>query len=128
MKKTKPFDVRRGGVYMADLGSEEEVVGSEQAGVRPVVATQSNRQNEKSPTVIVAIITSQIKKEKMDCHVILPKIKGLPKQSMVCCEQRRTIDKQRLLSYCCTLDKETMRKVTRACHKAEEADKESRNW
>ncbi|HCA54313.1 MAG TPA: PemK family transcriptional regulator, partial [Ruminococcaceae bacterium] len=54
MKKTKPFDVRRGGVYMADLGSEEEVVGSEQAGVRPVVATQSNRQNEKSPTVIVA--------------------------------------------------------------------------
>ena len=79
-------------------------------------------------TIIVAIITSQIKKEKMDCHVILPKIKGLPKQSMVCCEQRRTIDKQRLLSYCCTLDKETMRKVTRACHKAEEADKESRNW
>ena len=29
MKKKKPFDVRRGGVYMADLGSEEEVVGSE---------------------------------------------------------------------------------------------------
>lgn len=64
MKKKKPFDVRRGGVYMADLGSEEEVVGSEQAGVRPVVATQSNRQNEKSPTVIVAIITSQIKKKR----------------------------------------------------------------
>ena len=117
MKKKKPFDVRRGGVYMADLGSEEEVVGSEQAGVRPVVATQSNRQNEKSPTVIVAIITSQIKKEKMDCHVILPKIKGLPKQSMVCCEQRRTIDKQRLLSYCCTLSDEVMEDVTRAKQK-----------
>lgn len=68
MKKKKPFDVRRGGVYMADLGSEEEVVGSEQAGVRPVVATQSNRQNEKSPTVIVAIITSQIKrKDGLSC-------------------------------------------------------------
>lgn len=128
MEKKKPFDVRRGEVYMADLGSEDEIVGSEQANVRPVVTTQSNRLNAKSPTVIVAIITSKIKKEKMDCHVILPKIKGLPKQSMVCCEQRRTIDKQRLLSYCCTLDDEIMKDVTRGCHKAEEADKKRRNW
>ena len=34
MKKKKPFDVRRGGVYMADLGSEEEVVGSEHVRMR----------------------------------------------------------------------------------------------
>ena len=128
MKKKKPFDVKRGSVYMADLGSEDQVVGSEQAHVRPVVVTQTNRLNEKSPTVIVAIITSQIKKEKMDCHVILPKIKGLPKQSMVCCEQRRTIDKQSLLRYCCTLSDEVMADVTRACHKAEEADKNLRRW
>ena len=128
MEKNKPFDVKRGDVYMANLGSEKDVVGSEQHGVRPIVITQSNRQNEKSPTVIAAIITSQIKKEKMDCHVILPKIKGLPKQSMVCAEQRRTLDKQRLLSYCCTLSNEVMENVTRACHKAEEADKKRRHW
>ena len=127
-KKKKPFDVLRGDVFYADLGSEEDVVGSEQFGIRPVLVTQSNDQNEKSPTIIVAIITSQIKKEKMDCHVILPKIKGLPKQSMVCCEQRRTIDKQRLLRYCCTLSDEVMEEVTRACHKAEEADKKRRRW
>lgn len=128
MKKKKAFDVKRGSVYLADLGNEDQNLGSEQAGVRPVVVTQSNRQNEKSPTIIVAIITSQIKKEKMDCHVILPKVKGLPKQSMVCCEQRRTIDKQRLLRYCCTLSDEVMEEVTRACHKAEEADKKRRRW
>ena len=126
--KSKPFDVKRGDVYMADLGNDKDVVGSEQHGVRPIVITQSNRQNEKSPTVIAAIITSQIKKEKMDCHVILPKIKGLPKQSMVCAEQRRTLDKQRLLTYCCTLSNEIMENVTRACHKAEEADKKRRHW
>ena len=128
MKNKKPFNVKRGSVWLADLGSEDQVCGSEQAGVRPVAITQSNRQNEKSPTVIVAIITSQIKKEKMYCHVILPKVKGLPKQSMVCCEQRRTIDKQRLLRYCCTLSDEVMEEVTRACHKAEEADKKRRRW
>ena len=128
MKNKKAFDVKRGSVYLADLGNEDQNLGSEQAGVRPVVVTQSNRQNEKSPTIIVAIITSQIKKEKMDCHVILPKVKGLPKQSMVCCEQRRTIDKQRLLRYCCTLSNEVMEEVTRACHKAEEADKKRRRW
>ena len=127
-KKKKPFDVLRGDVFYADLGKEEDVIGSEQFGVRPILVTQSNDQNEKSPTIIVAIITSQIKKEQMDCHVILPKIKGLPKQSMVCCEQRRTIDKQRLLRYCCTLSDEVMEEVTRACHKAEEADKKRRRW
>ena len=45
MKKKKPFDVRRGGVYMADLGSEEEVVGSEQAGVRLTVRMRNLRQS-----------------------------------------------------------------------------------
>ena len=43
---------------------------------------------------------------------------------MVLGEQRFTIDKQRLLKYCCKLDKETMKKVTRACRKAEAADRE----
>lgn len=129
-RKKKPFLVERGDVFMADLGSEEDVVGSEQYGVRPVVVTQCNRQNESSPTIIVAIITRKIKKEKLDYHVILPKIKGLPKQSMVCCEQRRTIDKLRLIRHCCTLDDEIMKEVTRACHKVEEADREteSRKW
>lgn len=128
MFKKKPFDVKRGDVYMADLGSEEDVIGSEQWGLRPVIVTQSDNQNEKSPTVIVAIITSKIKKRKMDCHVILPKIKGLPKQSMVCCEQRRTIDKKRLVRYCCTFSGKVMKKVGRACRKAEEGDRESRKW
>ena len=129
MKKwKKPFFIERGDVYVADLGTEDDSIGSEQCGVRPVVVTQCNRQNGKSPTIIIAIITSQIKKERMDPHVILPMVKGLAKQSMVCTEQRRTIDKSRLIRYCCTLDADTMREITRACHKAEAADRMPRYW
>ena len=122
-RREKPFEVKRGDIFMADLGDEVDVVGSEQFGIRPVVVTQSNRQNLSSTTIIIAVITSEIKKERMNTHVILPKIEGLPKQSMVCAEQRFTIDKVRLLEYRCTLSKKIMKKVTRACHKAEQAER-----
>ncbi|MBE6002426.1 MAG: type II toxin-antitoxin system PemK/MazF family toxin, partial [Sarcina sp.] len=81
-----------------------------------------------SPTIIIAILTSQIKKERMDPHVILPKVKGLWKSSMVCAEQRRTIDKSRLIRYCCTLDESTMKEITRACHKAEAPDEQKKRF
>ena len=41
-KKKKPFDVLRGDVFYADLGKEEDVIGSEQFWVRPILVTQSN--------------------------------------------------------------------------------------
>ena len=74
--------------------------------------------------MIVAAITSELKKTGMDSHYILPDLPSLPKASMVLGEQRFTIDKQRLIKYCCKLDKETMKHVTRACRKAEAAEKE----
>ena len=118
-KWKKPFNVERGDVYMADLGGADDVVGSEQYGIRPVVITQQNSLNERSPTVMIAIITSEIKKEGLDTHVVLPMTKGLPKQSMVSAEQRFTIDKSRLQKYCCSLSEDIMRDITRACRKAE---------
>lgn len=123
-KWEKPFHVERSDVYLADLGTEGDKVGSEQFGVRPVVVTSANFLNRRSPTVIVAAITSELKKTNMKTHVILSGASGLSKESMVCCEQRFTIDKKRLIKYCCKLDKETMKQVTRACRKAEAADKE----
>lgn len=125
-KWEKPFLVERGDIYLADLGTADDVIGSEQFGIRPVIATQSNFLNKKSPTVIVAVITSELKNPGMDTHVILPMIKGLPKQSMVCTEQRFTIDKQRLLKYCCSVPPTVMAEITRACRRAEEADKRRR--
>ena len=127
-KWKKPFNVERGDIYLADLGTEDDVIGSEQFGVRPVIATQSNFLNKNSPTVIVAVITSELKNIGMDTHILLPSLKGLPLRSMVCTEQRFTIDKQRLLKYCCSVPKPVMEEVTRACRKAEEADKKRRKY
>lgn len=124
------FKVQRGDIFYADLGTAENSVGSEQYGIRPVVITQCNKHNDHSTTYIIAIITSELKKEYMDTHVVLPSVKGLPLQSMVCCEQRFTIDQQRLLEYRGHLDRKTMKKVTRACRKAEADDKvrRPRSW
>ena len=83
--------VRQGQIYDVDL---PEGVGSVQHGTRPVVLTSANRNNRTSTTVIVAVITSQIKRLRMAEHVRLPHLPGLPKESMVCCEQRFTVDKK----------------------------------
>lgn len=112
--------IRRGEIYYADLPDEE--VGSVQAGARPVLITQCNRLNRNSPTVLVAMVTSKLKKPDDEVHVVLPMMKGLPRRSMVMAEQRKTIAKSQLLEYRCTLDDETMKKVTRALRLSEKAD------
>ena len=116
----KKKNINRGDIYYADLPDEED--GSVQAGSRPVLVTQSNFLNRRSTTVIVAMVTSQIKRLDLPTHVLLPMIKGLPKQSMVMAEQRKTISKDKLIQYRCTLDRETMKKVTRALRNSEKAD------
>ena len=125
-KWQKPFHVERGDIYLTDFGSEADVIGSEQFGVRPAIITSANFLNRRSPTVIVAAITSELKKTNLGTHYILPALPALPRTSMELGEQRFTIDKQRLIKYCCKLDKETMKQVTRACRKAEAADKVKR--
>jgi mRNA interferase MazF len=114
--------IRRGDIYYADLPEEEE--GSIQAGRRPVLITQSNWLNRKSPTVIVAAVTSKLKNTDWDCHLVLPMLKGLPKQSMILAEQRKTISKTQLICYRCTLDRKLMKQVTKALHAAEREDEE----
>lgn len=109
--------VRRGQIWYADLPDEE--IGSVQSGRRPVLVTQSDRLNRNSTTVVVAIITSRLKRFDDPAHVVLPIMKGLPMQSMVEAEQRKTISKSQLLDYRCTLDNKTMARVTRALRRCE---------
>lgn len=52
--------INRGDIWYADLSP---AVGSEQAGVRPVVIIQNEKGNRFAPTVIVAAVTSQNKKK-----------------------------------------------------------------
>lgn len=116
----KEIKVTRGELYMADL--PEETVGSVQAGKRPVLVTQSNWLNAKSPTFLAAIVTSKLKKTRMDTHVVLPQIPGLPKRSMVEAEQRYAVDKTQIIRYIDKLDDSVMKEVTKALHRSEESD------
>lgn len=68
-------------IYYMDLGQVR--LGSRQAGIRPVLVVSSDNRNEYSPVIWVVIITSQIKRLDLKSHVLLPKVKGLPKQSVV---------------------------------------------
>ena len=82
--------VYRGDIWTADLG-EDNIIGSEQKGYRPVLVLQNNLGNKHSPTVIVACITKQIKTSlpvHMSCDLYEP--------STIMFEQITTISKTRL--------------------------------
>ncbi|MBE6864947.1 MAG: type II toxin-antitoxin system PemK/MazF family toxin [Ruminococcus flavefaciens] len=52
--------IRRGDIFVTDLESVGENVGSEQSSKRPAVIIQNDTGNEYSPTTIVAFILSKI--------------------------------------------------------------------
>lgn len=106
--------INRGQLYYADI--EEQPIGSEQAGIRPVVILQNNLGNSYSPTIIIAPITSKVTvKAKLPTHVELQPIKKrLPKKSIILVEQIRTIDKSRLKYYIGTLNITELKAVDRA--------------
>jgi len=103
--------VERGEIYYADLNP---VQGSEQGGIRPVLIIQNNVGNKYSPTVIVAAITSNIKKVTLPTHIVLPEIDGLFKKSVILLEQIRTIDKSRLHNKVAVVSPEIMSQVDKA--------------
>jgi len=103
----------RGDVFNVDYGT---VKGSEQGGIRPVMIVQNDIGNKYSPTVIVVPFTSQITKAKLPTHV---EVKGgqfgLTKDSVVLCEQIRTLDKNhRLLDKIGEVDAFTIARIDEA--------------
>ena len=91
--------LKRGDIYYADLCGLEQSLGSEQTGRRPVLIIQNDVGNLHSPTTIVAILTTKIKRN-LPTHVVIRGFAGLSQTSAVCLEQIKTIDKSRLENYC----------------------------
>lgn len=88
---------RRGDIYCADLNP---VIGSEQGGIRPVIVIQNDIGNKHSTTLIVAAVTTKIrKKEQMPTHYLIQNNPAFSEPSVVMLEQIRTIDKQRIEGY-----------------------------
>lgn len=103
--------VKRGDIYYADLSP---VVGSEQGGKRPVIVVQNNTGNEFSPTVIVAVLTSKLKK-RLPTHIDIISGEGnLAMDSTVLLEQIKTIDKTRLKKYIGSVTEQKMGEINQA--------------
>ena len=84
-QKTRP---KRNEIYIASLPVTSKSV---QYGRRPVLIVQNDVGNEKSPTTIVAPLTSRIKR-LMPTHVLLGTETGLTAESVVLCEPLVTIN------------------------------------
>ena len=91
------------------------IVGCEQNGTRPVVIVQNDLANKCSPVVLIAPITSKVNsKPKLKTHVYLEKDKKITHDSIVLMEQIRVLDKSRLGSFLCSLNKEKLQEIDKA--------------
>ena len=109
---TKDWVYRRGDIYLANLNP---FTGSEQGGTRPVLVLQNNDGNIYCPTLIIAPITTKLKKQNLPTHCCFEKVRGLSEPSMVSLEQIKTIDKSRIKQYLGKLTKAQMEEVEDAC-------------
>ena len=103
--------IRRGDLYYVNFGYN---IGSVQNYCRPGVVIQNNNGNASSPTVIVAAITSEIKKTNLPVHAYIGARFGLAEPSMALLEQVKTVDKRTLGDYIGHISPECMRRIDRA--------------
>ena len=106
---------RRGDIYIANLNPFK---GSEQGGTRPVLVLQNNDGNYYCPTLIIAPLSSKLKKPNLPTHFLLKKGRGLITDSIVELEQIRTIDKCRIKRYIGKITPEQMSGVEEAIQKS----------
>jgi len=109
------MDIRRGDIVYVDL---EPIKGSETGKKRPCLVIQNDVNNEYAPTTIIAVITSRRrleKKKKYPTHVWINKGEGgLTIDSIIQCEQIRTVDKSRIIKKIGHLDDDFLEKVEEA--------------
>ena len=104
--------IKRGDIYYANL---YPIIGCEQDGIRPVVVIQNEMANEYSPVVLIAPLTSRVdSKPKLGTHVYVDKSGKITHNSIILMEQIRVLDKSRLGSYICTLNKEKLQEIDKA--------------
>ena len=103
---------QRGDIFLATL---EPRVGSEQGGTRPVIVLQNNIGNYYSPTLIIAPLTSNIRKKRfLPTHYLLEGLSFMSGPSLVLLEQITTIDKQRIMHYLGSVSESHMSMIDKA--------------
>ena len=100
--------VARGEIYNVDWSPGR---GSEQTGLRPALIVQNDVGNEFSSTTIVAAISTR-RPRAYPFHVAITTTEsGLPRDSVVKCEQIQTVDQRRLGELVGLLGENKMREV-----------------
>ncbi len=86
--------------------------GNEQNGWRPGLIFQNNTGNRFSPNIIALPLTTRLKKTEQPTHVVLTAAEtGLPRDSMVLCENPECMSKARIGGYITSLTEEQMAAV-----------------
>ena len=85
--------MKQGEIWFADLNPTE---GSEQSGFRPVVILSGNLMNDHFSLVVIAPLTTQIKKFKGNPALIPNGKNGLSQESEILIFHIRSIAKKRL--------------------------------
>ncbi len=105
---------KRGDVVFVDNTNTEEAPKKHVVhGNHPAVIVQNQMGNDHSPNLIVAYLTSQMKRLEMKTHVPITWYDGL-KPSMIQAEQLATIDKSSVLGYITHLRDEDMVRLDKA--------------
>jgi mRNA interferase MazF len=102
--------INQGDIYWLDL---EEPIGSEPGYRHPHLVIQNNLFNHsRINTVVVCLITSNLKRAKSPCNVLLEKNEAhLPKRSVVNVSQIYTVDKMELFEKIGTLSSKRVRQI-----------------
>lgn len=107
------MEVKRGNIVICDL---DGAIGSEQGKTRACVILQNDVGNRYSPTTIIAPLTTKIKNMSMPTHAFIYRnnTNNLKEDSMVMCEQIRTVDKSRIQSIIGMVDNGDMSNIFKA--------------
>ena len=97
-------EIKRGDIYLYDFGTNEDQII---CGLMPVLVLQSDKLN-KSPTVIVAAITSISIKQYHSSHILIGSRYGLKHDSIIMIEQIKAVKKGDLQKYIGYVDDEAI--------------------
>jgi len=104
--------IQRGDIFLANL---DPVVGSEQAGTRPVLVVQCDQANERIPTVTVVPLTSNLRAGRFLFTVTISAAElGLAMDGVALVFHIRTLDQTRLIRKLGRLTPQTMAQVDQA--------------
>jgi mRNA interferase MazF len=103
--------VNRGEIWFANLSP---TLGSEQAGIRPVIVFQANKLNRFTTTVLTIPLTTNLKRASLPTCVLISRGEGrIQNDSVALCHQLRVLDKIRLQRKIGILSQQTISMIER---------------